>query len=67
MSFVIAGYRRDSGRERKKKVEKCVSMQPYAIISEWDPVVFANNNASKNNYQAFPGGMKALCETVNLP
>lgn len=37
-----------------------MSTQPYAIISEWDPVVFASNNASKNNYQAFSGEMTAL-------
>ncbi len=41
-------------------------MQPYTIISEWDPVVFANNNASKNYYQAFPGGMKALMWNCEL-
>lgn len=37
-----------------------MSTQPFAIITEWDPVVFVKNNASKNNYRAFPGEMTAL-------
>lgn len=58
MCYLTAGSRIDSV-ENKKKWES-VSTQPYAIISEWDPVVFTYNNASKNNYQAFPGEMTAL-------